>query len=310
MSNSLAKKPKFSVAIQQKAYQDLINNTLGDKELARRFIASVSSAVRSTPALQECDSDSIVVAALLGETLGLAPSPQLGQFYMVPFKQKEKRDRQGNVISPETTKAQFVLGYKGYLQMAMASGQYTKINVLEIKEGELVHFDPLNEEIDCMIIDDVDKREAAQTVGYYAMFEYKNGFRKAIYWSKQKMERHADRYSQAFSLEAYRKLQRGEIPEKDMWRYSSFWYKDFDGMAKKTMLRQLLSHWGALSTRTESGSQMVQALEADGKEIVRQGDAFVSVDVDEELLDVPDNDSPDNSIPADSEDPFAALDEQ
>lgn len=300
MSNSLANRPKFSVAIQQKGYQDLINNTLGDREHARRFIASVSSAVGSTPALQDCESGSIVVAALLGETLGLTPSPQLGQFYMVPFKDKKTG----------VSKAQFVLGYKGYLQMAMASGLYTKINVLEIKEGELLNFDPLNEEISCMIIDDVDKREAAPTIGYYAMFEYKNGFRKAMYWSKQKMERHADKYSPAFSLAAYRKLERHEIPEKDMWKYSSFWYKDFDGMAKKTMIRQLLSHWGALSIKTESGAQMVQALEADGKEITMQGNTFISADVEEDVVPIAeDAQGEDPSAPA-VNDPFAGLEDQ
>lgn len=79
------------------------------------------------------------------------------------------------------------------------------------------------------------------------MFEYVNGFRKAIYWSKQKMEAHADKFSKAFNLDAYRKLQAGKIPEKDLWKYSSFWYKDFDSMAFKTLLRQLISKWGVMS---------------------------------------------------------------
>ena len=83
------------------------------------------------------------------------------------------------------------------------------------------------------------------------MFEYLNGFRKAIYWSKEKMLTHADTYSQAFSADAYRKLLAGEIPDKDLWKYSSFWYKNFDDMAKKTMLRQLISHWGIMSTELQ-----------------------------------------------------------
>lgn len=243
--------PKFSVAITTTGYKNLINNTLGDSERAKRFIASITSAVAVNPALQDCDAGTILAGALLGESLNLSPSPQLGQYYLVPFKSKAKHDRQGNLIQPETVKAQFVLGYKGYIQLAIRSGQYKKLNVLEIKEGELIRFDPLNEEIECSLIDDYEMREAAPTIGYYAMFEYINGFRKAIYWSKEKMMAHADTFSPAFSASAYKKLLAGEIPDKDLWQFSSFWYKNFDDMAKKTMLRQLISRWGIMSTELQ-----------------------------------------------------------
>lgn len=243
--------PKFSVAITTTGYKNLINNTLGDSERAKRFIASITSAVAVNPALQDCDADTILAGALLGESLNLSPSPQLGQYYLVPFKSKAKHDRQGNLIQPETVKAQFVLGYKGYIQLAIRSDQYKKLNVLEIKEGELIRFDPLNEEIECSLIDDYEMREAAPTIGYYAMFEYINGFRKAIYWSKEKMMAHADTFSPAFSASAYKKLLAGEIPDKDLWQFSSFWYKNFDDMAKKTMLRQLISRWGIMSTELQ-----------------------------------------------------------
>ncbi|HIZ55157.1 MAG TPA: recombinase RecT [Firmicutes bacterium] len=250
-------KPKFSTAVNTPSYQKLIYSTLGDPDRAKRFIATITSSVAVNPALQECDAGTILAAALLGESLNLSPSPQLGQFYLVPFKSKAKYDRQGNMIEPETVKAQFVLGYKGYIQLAIRSGQYKKLNVLEIKQGELNYFDPLNEEISCNLIEDYEKRFAAPTIGYYAMFEYINGFRKAIYWSKDKMLSHADRYSAAFSTEAYQKIENGEIADKDMWKYSSFWYKDFDDMAKKTMLRHLISRWGVMST------EMQQAFEKD-----------------------------------------------
>lgn len=252
-SNNLAQhKPKFSVAITTPQYQKLINNTLGDPNRSKRFIATITSSVAVNPALQDCDAGSILAGALLGESLNLSPSPQLGQFYLVPFKSKAKHDRAGNLISPETFKAQFVLGYKGYIQLAIRSGQYKKLNVLEIKQGELNRFDPLTETIDCNLIEDFEAREAAETVGYFAMFEYINGFRKAIYWSKEKMLSHADKYSPAFSKDAYQLLQDGKIPEKDMWKYSSFWYKNFDDMAKKTMLRQLISRWGIMSTEMQT----------------------------------------------------------
>ena len=120
---------------------------------------------------------------------------------------------------------------KGYIQLAIRSGQYKKLNAMAIKEGELVKYDELNEEIEVNLIQDDVERDAAPTIGYYAMFEYLNGFRKAIYWSKAKMEAHANTYSQGY------RARKG----------FTYWEKDFDSMAIKTMLRQLISKWGVMS---------------------------------------------------------------
>lgn len=264
MSDNLAQqKPKFSVAITTPGYQKLINNTLGDPNRAKRFIATITSAVATNPALQECDAGTILAGALLGESLNLSPSPQLGQFYLVPFKSKAKY-KNGKMVEPETTKAVFVLGYKGYIQLAIRSGQYKKLNVMEIKQGELIRFDPLTEEIQCTIIEDYEEREKTPTEGYYAMFEYVNGFRKAIYWSRKKMIDHADRFSKAFSKDSFEKLQNGEIPDNDLWKYSSFWYEKFDDMAKKTMIRQLISRWGIMSTEMQTAIEKDETLNATG----------------------------------------------
>lgn len=159
---------KLSVYLQNDAVKKQINQVVGGKN-GTRFISSIVSAVQSTPALQECTSPSIVNAALLGEALNLSPSPQLGQFYMVPFDNKKKGCKE----------AQFQLGYKGYIQLAIRSGYYKKLNVLAIKEGELVRYDPLDEEVEVNLIDDDILREEAPTMGYFAMFEYENGFRKS-----------------------------------------------------------------------------------------------------------------------------------
>lgn len=243
VQNSLANrqtKTGLTAYLTQDAVKKQINSVVGGKN-GTRFISSIVSAVQTTPALQECTNPSILSAALLGEALNLSPSPQLGQFYMVPFDNKKKGVKE----------AQFQLGYKGYVQLAERSGYYKKLNVLAIKEGELVRYDPLNEEIEVNLIEDDVEREETPAMGYYAMFEYENGFRKTLYWSKKKMLAHAEKYSPAFkrnggarSLEL---LQQGKIPEKEMWKYSSFWFKDFDGMAMKTMLRQLISKWGIMS---------------------------------------------------------------
>ena len=229
MNNEIAKReqPKFSVMLQTKQYQNLINNTLGDPNRARRFIASISSAVATTPALQDCDAGTILSGALLGEALNLSPSPQLGQYYLVPFKNKDK----GKV-------ATFILGYKGYIQLAIRSGNYKKINVLELKEGELEEFNPLTEEIIVNLIQDEEARDKLPTTHYYALFEYLNGFKKAICWSKAKMINHADKYSPAFSKKGYELLNAGKVKPEDMWKYSSHWYQNFYDMAKKTLLRQ------------------------------------------------------------------------
>ena len=262
VQNSLARQDqsmKLSVYLQNDAVKKQINQVVGGKN-GTRFISSIVSAVQSTPALQECTSPSIVNAALLGEALNLSPSPQLGQFYMVPFDNKKKGCKE----------AQFQLGYKGYIQLAIRSGYFKKLNVLAIKEGELVRYDPLDEEVEVNLIDDDILREEAPTMGYFAMFEYENGFRKTLYWSKKKMLAHAEKYSFAFykngGAKSLELLEQGKIPEKDMWKYSSFWFKDFDGMALKTMLRQLISKWGIMSIDLQNAIDKDMAvIHEDGK---------------------------------------------
>lgn len=217
----------LSAYLTSDAVRKRINDVVGGKD-GQRFISSIVSAVNANESLKECTPQSIFSVALLGESLKLSPSPQLGQYYLVPFNGKEKGKN-----------AQFQLGYKGYIQLAIRSGQYKKLNVLAIKEGELVRFDPLTEEIEVNLIEDEEVREEAKTTGYYAMFEYTNGFRKAIYWSKKKMEAHAKKYSKSYC------------------KSSSVWQTNFDAMAYKTMLRQLISKWGIMSI------DMVSALDAD-----------------------------------------------
>lgn len=240
MGNELAtKKPAFSVAIQSDMYKNLINNTLGDPDRAKRFIASISSAVATNDTLKQCDAGTILSGALLGESLNLSPSPQLGQYYLVPYDNNKKGIKE----------AQFQLGYKGYVQLALRSGYYKKLNVLAIKKGELIKYDPLNEEIEVTLIEDDIVRENTETIGYYAMFEYLNGFRKTMYWSKSKMEKHANKYSKGYQAR----------------KGYTFWEKDFDGMAFKTMLRQLISKWGIMSLEMQDAFEKDMAtIQTDG----------------------------------------------
>lgn len=283
----VAKKPTFSMEIRSNMYQYLIKQTLGDPKRVERYTAAIMSAVATNPQLQTCEAKTILSGSLLAESLNLAHSPQLGHYYLVPFNNR----KQG------TTEAQFILGYKGYIQLAARSGNYKHINVMEIKEGELVSYNPFDEEIILNPIQDVDEREKTPTIGYYAMFEYVNGFKKVLYWSKTQMLAHADKYSKAFNKASYEKLLNGEIPDKDLWKYSSFWYKDFDSMAKKTMLRQLISKWGVMSV------DMAQAIETDNSVIKIDKGNFAAETPDSENLfddnaDVPeDNTEPETSDP-------------
>lgn len=233
MNNQVANRPKMSFTqfmgadvVQKRAIQ-----ILGEKK-ALSFTSSIISAVQMNPGLQECEPKSIFNAALLGESLNLSPSPQLGQYYLVPFNNKNGKQ------------AQFQIGYKGLIQLAIRSGQYKKLNVLAIKKGELINYDPLNEEIEVNLIDDEVEREETETIGYYAMFEYTNGFRKSIYWSKPKMIKHAEKYSAGY------KAHKGY----------TFWEKDFDGMAYKTMLRQLISKWGIMSVEMQTAFESDMAV--------------------------------------------------
>lgn len=266
----VAQKQKFSVAITTDAYKRLISNTLQDPARAQRFVASITSAVAVNPALQECTPPTIIAGALLGESLNLSPSPQLGQYYLVPFECRLKdregkvlwqknpdgsiaKDKNGKQIAVTEKRAQFVLGYKGYIQLAIRSGQYSDIDVMDIREGEYLGKDPQTGKPRFHFIEDDEEREKLAVIGYMAYFEYLNGFRKVLYWSKEKMLAHADKYSPAFSAEAYRRIQAGQIADQDMWKYSSFWYKNFDDMAKKTLLRQLISRWGIMSIEMQKG---------------------------------------------------------
>ena len=245
-NNAIAQRPKFSAMISTAGYQKMINTTLKDPERARRFVASITSAVAINPALRECDPATILSSALLGESLNLSPSPQLGQYYLVPFRNSKKG----------CDDAQFVLGYKGYVQLALRSGYYKRINVMSVKVGELVRFDPLTEEIELNLMPDEVEREKAPSIGYVATFEYLNGFRKTIYWSREKMEAHALRYSKGYAAK----------------KGYTFWEKDFDAMAYKTLLRQLISKWGIMSI------DMQEAVDADGATVTMGKDGSFATD--------------------------------
>lgn len=172
---------------------------------APQFMSSIVNLVNGDDFLKAVDQKSVIASAMVAATLDLPIDKNLGYAWVVPY----------------AGKAQFQLGYKGYIQLALRTGQYKSINVVEICEGELIKWNPLTEEIDI----DFDKRKSDAVIGYAGYFELINGFKKTVYWSKEQIEKHKRRFSKS-----------GKV-----------WNTDFDAMAKKTVLRNMLSKWGILS---------------------------------------------------------------
>ena len=227
MANEVAKVEKkegIAAFLAKEAVKANVESVVGVKD-SQRFISSVVSAVQTNPGLAECTNQSILSAALLGHSLNLPQSPQIGMFYFVPYEDKKKGIKE----------AQFQLSYRGMLQLAMRSGQYKTIHVTDIKQGELSSYNPIEDEYEFAPEIDINKRIKLPTIGYYAFFELINGAKKGIYWSKEQMDAHAKKYSASYRN-----------------GYSnSLWQSDFDAMAKKTMLRQLISKWGIMSVEME-----------------------------------------------------------
>lgn len=207
MANEIQKQqPKFSVAVRSDAYQRLINDTLGDKEVARTFVAEISTVVSLNTALQKCEAVTILSAGLVAQTLKLPLSPTLGFAYVIPY---------GN-------KAQFQIGWKGLVQLAQRTGSVETIGVRAVHKGEHVGMDEFGEDI-FKFSHDYDEEE---TIGYYAYLKLIGGFKKGIYWTKEQCKKHALKYSAEF-----KKFGSGK------------WVEMFDEMAMKTVLKQLISKW-------------------------------------------------------------------
>ena len=223
------KKQGIASFLATEAVKANVESVVGAKD-SQRFISAVVSAVQTNPSLAECTNASILSAALLGHSLNLPQSPQLGYFYMVPFKNKAG------------TEATFQISYRGLIQLAMRSGQYKNMNVTDIREGELVSYNPIEDTYEFKAETDFTKRSNLKIIGYYAFFEMINGFRKGIYWSIEQLDAHAKKFSAT-----YRKG-------------FGLWETDFDAMAKKTMLRQLISKWGIMSVDMEKAYTGDQAV--------------------------------------------------
>ena len=220
MSTQLTINQHFNSESVQRKFEKL----LGQKSAG--FISSVLQTVNNNKLLASADPATILNAAATAASLDLPINQSLGRAWIVPFKGQ----------------AQFQIGYKGFVELAQRTGQYRSINAIEIYENQYKGFNALTEEIDA----DFSVEGKGAVVGYAAYFELLNGFKKTVFWSKDKVEQHAKRFSKSF----------GNGP----------WKTDFDAMAKKTVLKHTLSNWGILSIEMQTAQLADQAvIPEDGK---------------------------------------------
>lgn len=257
---SLSTKASFSQVLAMPSYQKMLETAIQDQKRRQRFITTIISTVNTTPKLKECKPDSIITAALQMEALGLTTG--LGDAYIIPY---------GDV-------AQFQMGARGYVQLAMRSGQYLDIDTIEVRQGEYKGRDKMTGKPIFEFIEDDDLRESLPIVGYLAYFTLLNGFHAQEYFSEAKMMAWADRYSQSFSKALYEKFIGGEaLTDKEARMVSSPWFSNYSSMAAKTVLKRLLSKKGVLSI------EMVEAFKNDMKDGTTDGMFEMNIVSDEDV---------------------------
>ena len=201
----------------KKKFQEVLDKGAG------AFVTSLLSLVKSSPQLTAADPKTVIGAAMTAATLKLPINPNLGFAYIIPYGKE----------------AQFQMGWKGYVQLAMRTGQYKTINAAVVYEGQIKDIDFITGEIVR------GKKISDKVVGYVAYFELINGFSKTVYMSSEDMLRHAQTFSKSFS------------------RSSSVWKTNFDAMGLKTVIKQLISKYGIMSIDMQ-GEALSTAISADG----------------------------------------------
>lgn len=245
---------------------------LGNK--AAGFLTSLLNTTNGNNQLQEAEPQSVLKAGAIAATLDLPIDPNLGFAYVVPYKRKYK-DNRGNW--QEKNEAQFQLGYKGFIQLAIRTGQYKKINVTELYEGQFESYDPITDELKY----NLDGKISDEVTHYIAYFQTTNGFEKYNVMSKEEVREHAKKFSKTFL------------------KSSSSWQTNFDSMAKKTVLKLLLSKFGILSIEMQTAQKVDQAVI---KEVEPNGNVEVEyVDSPGNASDIVEEETADNDTQSDNE---------
>jgi recombination protein RecT len=228
---------KFNAALRAEKTQAMVLISLRGK--ADEYFRNIASAVANNAELQKCDPVTLICGGLQAAQLQLPLGSGLGFAYLIPFKNNKKK----------IYEAQFQLGYKGLIQLAIRSGLFAEINCGEVYEGELSDF---NRIAGTFKLD--GERKSDKIVGYFAYFRLNNGdtpencFSKSLYMSADEVEKHAKRYSQTYSS------------QYESTRNSSKWTTDFDAMARKTVLKLLLSRYAPMSVEIQKAVASDQAV--------------------------------------------------
>lgn len=232
---------KFKSVMQAPSVLEQFQNALGENKEA--FVASLIDLYNTDNKLQQCDPNKVVMEALKAAVLKLPINKALGFAYILPFNKNTKMSDGSWVKVPTPT---FIIGYKAYIQMAMRTGQYRTINADIVYEGEVQKVNKLTGEISFD-----GERTSDKVVGYFAYFELLNGFSKTNYVTLLDVAKHAKKYSPSLMYEK-------SVTPESLMRLAGQdptglgWSGDFDSMALKTVVRNLLSKYGFLSIEMQT----------------------------------------------------------
>ena len=214
--------------------QGYLTDVLGEKK--GEFVSNLTALVSNDRNLQACEPQTLMYAALTATALNLPLDKNLGMAYVIPFK----NGKAGN------TEAQFQIGWKGLVTLAQRSGTIRLLNATDVREGELKKRNLLTGQI---VIEPAEEREKKPIIGYAAYVMLSNGFEKTVYMSKEEVEAHAKRYSQTYRS------------SNQYTRNASKWTTDFDAMALKTVLKQLINKWVPKDTKMNIALQADQSIQ-------------------------------------------------
>ena len=256
IQNQVAKTTANQVAPAQQNVNQLMNTILdGDKlrgrfnellgERTPQFISSLVSMVNADQNLQRAFYEapmSVIQAGLKAAAFDLPIDQSLGYAYIVPFKKNFKDDHGEWKSKSEAT---FILGWKGMNQLALRTGAYKTINVVDVREGELKSYNRLTEEVELDFIEDDELRASKPVIGYVGYYRLVNGAEKTIYMTVKQIEAHEKKFRKGKNMG---------------WG----WQNDWDAMARKTVYRQLIGKWGIMSItyqNAKEGASLAQQME-------------------------------------------------
>lgn len=241
IQNAIANSTNQQVAPAKQSVNQLMNSMLDGEKLRGRFnellgnrsaqfVSSLVSMVNADKNLQQAFYEApmtVIQAGLKAASFDLPIDQNLGYAYIVPFKNWKKD------LGKSVMEANFILGWKGMHQLALRTGAYKTINVVDIREGELKSYNRLTEEVEVEFIEDDDVREGKSIIGYLGYYRLVNGAEKTIYMTVKQIENHE------------KKFRKGDYMGKG-------WRDDWDAMARKTVYRKLIGKWGVMSIQYQS----------------------------------------------------------